>query len=806
MNRRFAAQVFLFTIFLLSASISIAISSGKPVAKLKATANPIVNSLPFTWDAKSFPTFVTCLCRDKFGCVWVGTENEGVLRFNSSNLNNAVLTGIIPNNLWPRPSATGDRIPSGWSRIKSKDIFGPDNSVYALACDHAGRIWAGTLRNGVVVFNGEEWRKYGPMDGLLGTRVFAIAISPKDNDVWIATDAGLCRFSERYPKIHPELAIPHTTWTNYTRTQGLPSDQANALAFSKDGEIYVGTQCDGIAIGSPKDGFHTWRVVGAPEQMPHKPAGEGLPSPLINALLVSKSGTIYAGTNCGLAWSEDSGKSWQYLRGADWRERVEGLYKGPKPEDAKHPGDLLMEDYVTSLAEDGKGQLWIGHRRKGAEIKNEKNLWRQQEETKPPYVTSILSGVDGTLLGTYGDGLYPLDFHPVTNLPSIQNGKVYEPPASPIPADPPEIAQIQEMQKRLDANKDAAKAGDVFFLGQDWQTQGDWLCRYGKVFGMLWAIEAPYNDEYISTPVGIFDIYGEIGPHHVKDDAIKHWLLWLDTNNPGTLFAPHWARRRQGDVDDHGETYPYSWEGPDLWFTVKVPEGAHRVSFYFFNKDGHDWDNRYRDYLVEWRKYIALGSEDPVQRRGLTPPQPKGSLADLDAALKEPVLAHARVRDFWGGVYERFSVVGPATYLVRVSRNGSLNTICTGTFIDSLTGEWTSLLEMASMPGIAYGYDIDDAYEHLPVAARTKDIEAARTLEKKCREQAGERIYAYERQNMMVQSTRLIKSYGDLKYDTLLSSYRFQTPFWDYDDRDIFNSVMNMVIDYWKVKIPSWAK
>ena len=28
----------------------------------------------------------------------------------------------------------------------------------------------------------------------------------------------------------------------------LPSDQANAIAFDADGNIYVGTQCDGLAI------------------------------------------------------------------------------------------------------------------------------------------------------------------------------------------------------------------------------------------------------------------------------------------------------------------------------------------------------------------------------------------------------------------------------------------------------------------------------------------------------------------------------------------------------------------------------
>jgi hypothetical protein len=42
--------------------------------------------------------------------------------------------------------------------------------------------------------------------------------------------------------------------------------QANAIAFDADGNIYVGTQCDGLAIAQAADNYTTWRVVRAGEE------------------------------------------------------------------------------------------------------------------------------------------------------------------------------------------------------------------------------------------------------------------------------------------------------------------------------------------------------------------------------------------------------------------------------------------------------------------------------------------------------------------------------------------------------------
>ena len=210
--------------------------------------------------------------------------------------------------------------------------------------------------------------------------------------------------------------------------------------------------------------------------------------------------------------------------------------------------------------------------------------------------------------------------------------------------------------------------------------------RYGRRYAILWAMSAPWNEEFVNAPTGLYQARAQIGPNHDAGDAIRHYVTWKQTDDPRSLYDLEVGCRRQSEADDHGETYPMTKEGPDLWFTVQVPQGVHRISLYFFNKDGDSGENRYRDYLVELKPYVAKGEEDAQQRAGLSPPQATGELEDLVAAAALPDLARARVRNFRGGVYPQFVVRGPAQFLIRVGKNNSLNTICSGLFVDNLTG------------------------------------------------------------------------------------------------------------------------
>jgi hypothetical protein len=144
--------------------------------------------------------------------------------------------------------------------------------------------------------------------------------------------------------------------------------------------------------------------------------------------------------------------------------------------------------------------------------------------------------------------------------------------------------------------------------------------------------------------------------------------------------------RRQADWDDHGEAYAPAHDGPDLWITVTVPEGLHQIGLYFVNYNAHDNKNALRDYVVAIYPYSALAGENPVQSAGLSPLTKNRPLEDIPQAMSGQPLARARVLQFSGGVYKQFTVSGPGQFLVRIQRNYSFNTICSGVFVDTFTG------------------------------------------------------------------------------------------------------------------------
>jgi Two component regulator propeller len=599
--------------------------------------------------------FVMALCRDVDGNVWVGTEDNGVLRGT----------------------------PKGeWTQFTTNDGLGDDNG-YALCCDRHGRIWVGQLNHGVAVFNGETWKTYDVLDGPLGERIFDIACCPTDGDVWMATSAGLSRYSEspdRSPVAPPTgslnspspsrspvapsvgpISPPSTApagspptipigspstesagpsplemlkgaepserastgrWAYFTRADGLPSDQANALAFDSDGNLYVGTQCDGLAIAKAEDNYATWQVVSGEisDAKYRRPQGTGLPSPLINDVLVARDGSVYVATSLGLAKSKNRGQSWEYLRGRDYADKVKGRYEPPPKTWSPLPKEkmslLLPEDYVTTLAEDDAGRLWLGFRQQGFAVIDAKSAasFHGANETAKltdQYVAALLPDETGrALVGGYGGGLLTLkEAVPLASSKPSQDAvspsaKSEASPTKKIPPHPalataPTLEQLQSELPKLQSLKEPLPEVAGVFVGDDWKTQGDWVGHLGRQYTILCAMSAPLNDAAIAD--FRYRVRGGVGPNggafgraKKKRELLRHWVHRRRWDDPRVLYNPMIGYRRQADWDDHGEAYPMSHEGPDVWASVVVPEGLHQISLYFFNKDGHDGHNRYR--------------------------------------------------------------------------------------------------------------------------------------------------------------------------------------------------------------------
>ena len=353
-----------------------------------------------SWDAAKQGRYVCALTTDLAGNIWVGTENSGTWCF--------------------------DQAQQKWIQYTTKDGIGEDTS-YALACDKQGRIWAGHCNHGVSVFSWSAgvppapavsgpdpkrclspvtgtWKNYGVTDGPLGERIWGITVSPIDGDVWIAHNAGLTRYR-----------VKEDDWQHITRAEGLPCVAVTRVAFAANGDLYAATECDGLALARAVDSrtgvppvngqagclsSPKWENVHGVDIAPCVPSGEGLPSNLMNDVLVAKDGTVWVATTGGIAFSRDAGATWQFRRGADWLEKAKWLNWKPDPKaasalksalaaatagkpinetekittggipDAAVAPPLLSqmsEDYTTCLAEGANGEILFGHRRTGVD-------------------------------------------------------------------------------------------------------------------------------------------------------------------------------------------------------------------------------------------------------------------------------------------------------------------------------------------------------------------------------------------------------------------------------------------------------
>ena len=673
-------------------------------ASANALALPVgaTSSIPLSSDAKpaweTYPQpgpFIMSLARDGSGNVWAGTEGNGVWRF-------------IPYT-----------ITNQWKQFTTKDGLG-DDYAYSVAVDQQGRIWAGHLNHGVSVYNGSTWKNYDVPNGPIGERIFKIAVCPTDGDVWMGTSAGLTRYS-----------VSRNKWRHYTKgqsrkqkaesgnksdvsqignpkseignVQGLPSDQITAIAFDKQGNIYVGTQCDGIAMARREADYADWRQVPMADQPVPTFAGFGLPSKLINDLLVTSDGTVYAATDGGLAWSTDGGTTWFFRRGKDFPDKMKGLAGGPpKGWSAKAiPKDLPPEDYVTCLAEDDSGVIWMDFRQHGmmglsGYFYEELQKVSAKETGGADFGRAILPMADfRPWLASYGMGLLRAGaprrlqqrLAHKTELPDLATNAPL-----PSPARAPDVAELNGLLKEVESVPAARLAnGAVIPLEDDWRTQGRWLGRYGRFWIVLCGNWAPKSDEWGAGWDVMYD--ARMGLNHRPGDALRSWVHWLATKDNRCLeMSPTYLHsrvlknlttwdvdRRESEWDDHGETYPMNMDGPHIYCSLSIPEGLFYLSLYEIDPNGHDNNaNRFRDYEISIRPHPGRVSLDQQIGRTFI----MRSFYDIAEFDRKPELAHARAHDFWGGVYKRFLVRGPTKLTIQVNRNHSFNTILPGVMLD----------------------------------------------------------------------------------------------------------------------------
>lgn len=612
----------------------------------------------------------TSLVVGKGGNIWIGTESAGLWH--------CVLTGNTVRD--------GDV----FSKNVPKNQYALPVNIYTAALDAQGRLWLGSLRHGVGVISGDKFQSYQTIPGLgrdaasvngpLGQRVFAIAVSPVDSSIWIGTDSGLSRYE---PKFH--------RWQYYTMADGLPSDAISALAFAPDGTLYVGLQADGLAVGKANDHYRHWVHIGGPLHVPLTAFGKGLPCPYVNAIAIqtampgdrkpAPSYRVYVGTDDGLAIGLDGGRNWQFIRGRNYFAKDKFMYPTLRTlGNFKRVASrfLMSSDYITTIAVEPNGPIWIGHRKTGVDLltlgrrKLAHAIFTPIKALNGDYISAMAVMPQGrTLVGVYGGGVYVFQSaaqphaEPDRAPRRVAAHEVFAP--LPRPASAPTAKSLKGLIQRIKAG--LAAPADVAVLREDWSTQGDWLGHYGVNYARLCCGTANYAnaEEQFFGGLGACRILREQSPYpqFFNQGDWAAYLAWANSPLRSTLYFPVARMRVEGEWNDAGGRYPRYTDGPDMWLKVKIPRGLYVLSFYLHNKDGQTGMNKIRDYLAM------------VYPKGKNPTQ----------ALKhEKPLAVSRIYQFFGGEYCRFLLKGPGDYQVRLKRNYGFWMPVQGMFLDRLSG------------------------------------------------------------------------------------------------------------------------
>ena len=180
--------------------------------------------------------------------VWLATENSGVILFNKNkgilkqfNTSNSKLTsnniravtkgneqtlwlGSIDNGLFKLDLATN----------KISKVTQVNDGIKSLYYQNE-ILWIGTNGTGLKRLDlaTQELKAYTKTDGLPNDVVYGI-LPDKDNNLWLSTNYGLCKF-----KLHSDKSVQVENYTNLNGLQGL---EFNTGAYYKDknGVLYFG--------------------------------------------------------------------------------------------------------------------------------------------------------------------------------------------------------------------------------------------------------------------------------------------------------------------------------------------------------------------------------------------------------------------------------------------------------------------------------------------------------------------------------------------------------------------------------------
>lgn len=340
-------------------------------------SNPGSTAMPET--DTPIDEYVVELFEDSKGNLWFGTIMSGVARYTPSTLLRA-----------------GEKTLTYFSE---KDGL-PGTTVASIAEDKAGNMWFGT-HSGLSKYDGKTFTNFTQKDGLCHDRVSNILIDRAGN-LWVGTWGGVCRYEDGrfsdFPIPKPDVDLqPYqttmdwitevmedsqgniwfgrdgygackydgTSFTHFTKKEGLPSNNVQDIEEDQQGNIWFGTR---VAENDHPDPEKRSGEGGLcrydPSALPGTsdkafvqfPEWEGLSKNQIYTIYTDKKGHIWIGATGVGVYRYDPSAHFDSAQHKSLRTGGESfkIYKGTNRMDLTHVFG------VQDMLEDRNGTYWFG--------------------------------------------------------------------------------------------------------------------------------------------------------------------------------------------------------------------------------------------------------------------------------------------------------------------------------------------------------------------------------------------------------------------------------------------------------------
>ncbi len=241
--------------------------------------------------ASNFPTGeITSLAFTKDGSLWIGSEQGQLCKFDPVIINCEPFFAGIDSGI--------------------------QSPIRSLALDNLERLYVATAKDGVRLYDGEDWRAFTVADDRLASNQIQALAQDQWGYLWLATDVGLQQLnpldfgeqrlfadSRHYNGLNAVVALladPNAgiwlggrnaayfdgdEWLTFTEPDGLVDSRVRALVIDEQQRTWLGTQ-RGLSIWNGDSFFNLGTA-------------DGLPGEVINTLLADGE-TIWIGSNRGL--------------------------------------------------------------------------------------------------------------------------------------------------------------------------------------------------------------------------------------------------------------------------------------------------------------------------------------------------------------------------------------------------------------------------------------------------------------------------------------------------------------------------